>query len=65
MMQGWKTWLDTLDTPGGHVLLLTGLLLLGIAMVWLKLPKGDDILVGVFGALLGALRGTQKNGGEK
>lgn len=58
----WKALLDSLDTPGGHIWLLFLLVMVGVGLAWLKVPKGEDILIGSFGALLGALRGATKNG---
>lgn len=51
-----QSFLDSVDTPGGHLVLLMLLMAAGVGMESLKLPKGEDVLVGAFGALLMALR---------
>lgn len=51
-----RQFFDTLDTPGGHLVLLAVLMAAGIAMEVWSLPKGEDVLVGSFGALLMGLR---------
>ncbi len=61
-MTTWKEFLDTLDTPGGHIFLLACMVLLAVMMQQSKVPKAEDILIGSFGALLAVLRGVQKNG---
>lgn len=61
-MKTWGTLLNSLDTPGGHVLLLLVLVGVGIGMSATQLPKAEDILIGSFGALLAMLRGVVKNG---
>lgn len=57
----WERWLDALDSSGGHIALLLVLMLIGAGLVLIGIPKGEDVLVGAFGALLGALRTTQSN----
>lgn len=51
---------ETLNTPHGHILVCFVLILLGYAAAMGHLPKAEDIVVGAFGALLGALRGPGK-----
>lgn len=62
MLFKYRIWLDSFDTPGGHILMLLMLIGVGILMVALHLAKGEDILIGAFGALLALLRGTTSNG---
>lgn len=57
----WERLLDTLDSSGGHVLLLFALMLVGVAMITAGLDKGEDVLVGAFGALLLALKTAHSN----
>lgn len=60
-MNGLKEFLDSLDTPGGHIAVLVGLVVLGVTLVACHVVKGEDILVGAFAALLAMLRGTVTN----
>ena len=48
---------ETLEHERGHILLLFVLILAGWTAAALQLPKAEDIVVGAFGALLGALKG--------
>jgi hypothetical protein len=50
---------ESLDTPHGHIAVCFALILVGVAMSSLQIPKAEDIIVGSFGALLGALRGVK------
>lgn len=49
--------LAALSSPGGHLALLFALFLIGIGMEAAKLAKGEDVVIGVLGALLMALTG--------
>lgn len=55
--------IDTVDSPGGHILLLLGIFVLMIALsaCQFTIPKIEDFLVGTFGALLGKLSGLRSN----
>jgi hypothetical protein len=61
MINTWSKFLDTIDSSGGHLALLTGLILLGMGSYLLSIPKAEDIMMGAFGALLMALKGTTSN----
>lgn len=61
LIHGWGQLLDTLDSSGGHLALLLVLMLIGVGMVHLGIEKGEDVMIGAFGALLGALRTAQSN----
>lgn len=61
MIGVWSKWLDTLDSNGGHLALLLFLILLGMSAFKLGIPKAEDIMMGAFGALLMALKGTTSN----
>lgn len=52
----WQRFLNSLDSMGGHLLLLVGGILLGCALLYLKLADGHTVLVGSGGALLALLR---------
>lgn len=47
---------EKINTPGGRALLLAALFLSGVVMIAWRLPKGEDVLVGSFAALLAILR---------
>src|SRR5678815_191956 len=47
--------LESLNTPGGHIIVFFGLMCTGIAMNKLGLAHADDITFGSFTALLGML----------
>ena len=57
----WERVLDTLDSSGGHVFLLFVLLLVGVGMVHLGVDKGEDVMMGAFGALLLTLKTAHSN----
>ena len=61
VITNWERFLDSFDSSGGHIILLLVLLLIG-ALLWRSgVPKGEDIMIGAFGALLGALRTAHSN----
>ncbi|HYE86362.1 MAG TPA: hypothetical protein VEA16_08400 [Vicinamibacterales bacterium] len=60
-MTFWHNFLDSLDTPGGHIAVLVFLVVLGVGLVQFDIAKGEDVLVGAFAALLAMLRGTSSN----
>lgn len=49
--------LAALSSPGGHLALLFALFVIGIGMEAAHLAKGEDVVIGVLGALLMALTG--------
>lgn len=57
----WERLLDTLDTSGGHIFILAMLLLVGVSMTQLSIAKGEDVMMGAFGALLLALKTAHSN----
>lgn len=57
-----KNFLTELDTPGGHIMILIFLLLLGAFFYGVGIPKGEDIIVGSFAGLLVDLKGMISNG---
>jgi hypothetical protein len=60
-MNNWKELLDTLNTPGGHILILLMLVVGMTAATAFGVPKADDMCVGSFGALLAILSGKISN----
>jgi hypothetical protein len=56
----WKELLDTLDTPGGHLVLLLLLFGTGALLQAAGVPEGRDVMVGSFSALLLACRGRMQ-----
>lgn len=57
----WERLLDTLDTSGGHIFVLAMLLLVGVVMTQWDITKGEDVMMGAFGALLLALKTAHSN----
>lgn len=57
----WERFLDTLDSSGGHIAILFALLVVGAGMVHFAVAKGEDVLMGAFGALLLALKTAHSN----
>lgn len=60
-MNLFERFLDSIDTPGGHICVLVMLMLMGVGMVHIGVAKGEEVLIGTFGALLAVLRGTSSN----
>ena len=58
-MRNWHAFLDSLDSDGGHILVLVVLMTMGAAMH--ALGSSDSVLAGAFGALLLALKNTGSN----
>ena len=54
-----------LDTPGGHIVVCFGLIVLGALLFKLGIPKTDDLIVGATGVLFGSMRGRGGSGPEK
>ena len=52
----WERLLDALDTTGGHLLILLMLFASGVAMASFGIPKGEDVLIATFAALLVLLK---------
>jgi hypothetical protein len=48
--------LQSLNTPGGHIVLFLGLVVVGVLAETFKLPKADDIIIGSLGGLFTALK---------
>jgi hypothetical protein len=61
----WRNFLDSLDTPGGHIFMLVLLMSVGAGIVLLRIDYGKEILAGSFGALLYSMRGQVSNGGTR
>lgn len=61
VITNWERFLDSFDSSGGHIVLLLVLLLIGAALHRTGIAKGEDVMIGAFGALLGALRTTHSN----
>ena len=57
----WERLLDSLDSSGGHIFVLCVLLLVGVGMVHFGIGKGEDVLMGAFGALLLTLKTAHSN----
>lgn len=61
MINAWERWLDSLDTAGGHLVILFALVLVGVVMSQFGMMKGEDVQVGAFSALLMALKEVHSN----
>jgi hypothetical protein len=55
-MYAWRAFLASLDTPGGHLLVLALGALLGVGLLAAGVADGHTVLVGSGGALLALLR---------
>jgi hypothetical protein len=60
-MKTWHDFLDSLDSDGGHLALMVFLMIVGVVAFRHGYPKADDVIIGAFGALLGALKGVGSN----
>lgn len=61
VMRAWQDFLDTLNTDGGHILLLAIMVWLGMIGMKYAVPKSDDLYVGAFTALLILLKSAGSN----
>lgn len=52
-----RSFLSSLDTPGGHIVVCLALMILGAAFIKAHVPKGEDVIVGAVGVLYGSMRG--------
>lgn len=62
-MGWWRTFLDSLDSDGGHILILMGLIVGAFAIIrfdWASMKAGE-IITGAFGALLMMLKSAGSN----
>lgn len=48
--------LKQINTQGGHIVLLTFFVVVGVLMLVFKVPKGEDVIMGALGGLYVALR---------
>lgn len=55
-----RTFLDGLDTPGGHMLVCFLVILLGASFHALSIPKSDDLIIGGSSVLFMAMRSRRK-----
>jgi hypothetical protein len=51
----WQTLLDSLHSDGGQLFTMSAWGLIGVAMVWFKIQKGEEVLTLFTGALIHAL----------
>ena len=56
LMRLWQQFLDSLDTAGGHIVLLMGAITVGLVGFHLGFSKADDIILGAGTILLQKLR---------
>lgn len=57
----WQEWLDSLDSDGGHIVLLFLMATIGLYAAHKGEVKGEDVLVGAGSALLMKLKDTSSN----
>lgn len=57
----WERFLDSLDTPGGHIFTLVVLAVLCGAVAFAGYAKAEEAFMLAFGALLTVLRTAQSN----
>jgi hypothetical protein len=57
----WQDFLDSLNSDGGHIALLTVMVWLGMFGIKYELPKAEDLFVGAFTALLILLKVAGSN----
>ena len=60
-MGWWRTFLDSLDTPGGHIVLMFALMIFGVGMIHYSIMEGSTIVTGSFGAILIMLKEKGSN----
>lgn len=60
-MGRWRSFLDSLDSGGGHIFTLFVLICLGGAMFFFDNTAGGQIITGAFGALLMMLKSVGSN----
>ena len=56
--------LAAIDTPGGHILVCSIMIIVGGIMFKINIPKGEDIIVGAVAVLFAAMRGKGSQGGD-
>lgn len=49
--------LRLLNTPGGHIVVLLFLIVLGLVAIKLRVPRGEEIMIGALAALWPLLTG--------
>ncbi len=65
-MPWWRNFLDSLDTPGGHIFLGCWLLVFGVFCVSLPwpIPKAEDLIVAGVTVITLAARGRERANGK-
>lgn len=61
MLDLWRGWLDSLDSPGGHIVLLIGLVAYAWHMFQVDNTAGGQVLNLALGALFGMLTTRKSN----
>lgn len=61
IMRFWQDFLDSLNSDGGHIVLLALLVAAGMAGIKFGLAKADDLFIGAFTALLILLKTAGSN----
>lgn len=63
-MYNWKAFLDSLDTPGGHIFILVMLVGASVAALASAVSAAEPLAAATFAALMVALRGQKRNNGD-
>ena len=63
-MNSWKNFLDSLDTPGGHIFILLGLVGASLAALAQEVAAAEPLAAAAGAALMFALRGQRRNNGN-
>ena len=61
MLDSWRCFLDSLDSDGGHVVILCAFVIGGVWLFQRDATAGGQIITGSFGALLMMLRAVGSN----
>ena len=57
-----RKWMEAVNTPGGHIVVLLFVIVIGIVALKMGIPRGDEILIGalaVMWPLLGKVVGSE------
>lgn len=57
--------LQEVDTPGGHILVCLLVIALGAGFCALRIPKGEDLIVGGSSVLFMAMRAAKSHGKDE
>lgn len=67
-MNGWKNFLDSLATDGGHIVIFVFLIIFGVLLDVIKVVdemQAHEITAGAFGALMYSMKSGKSNNGTE